>query len=348
VITDKVRDRWFEDVFYDRQIGARLTADQPTLTVEAPQPFAATHIDLIGYVEGSADALQDAQLPVFAVTTTTDQGEIAPLLVTAGDQPGAALADPALDSAIAQHSGAVVAFRDVEQGRQEYRVRLPLPAPTTPTALALQRLDQPLDVVIQAITLYDDRTKMFLPLLPSDRGRFRLVHSGDVKIYENLEVRPRAYLVHQVHSATTPDEALAYLQDDRAVQAGEAAVVEGPVTLNGQSTAADSAQVVKYSAEEVVVQTRSQVEALLVLSDTAHPGWQATVDGVPTAIYTTNVLFRGVRVPAGEHEVRFVYAPVSWRRGLLLSGIALLVWVGLLAVSAYQRLTIRFRHQFRP
>jgi hypothetical protein len=348
VITDKVRDLWFEDVFYDRQLGARLTADQPTLTVEAPQPFAATHIDLIGYVEGSAEALQDAQLPVFAVTTTTDQGEIAPLLVTAGDQPGADLADPALDSATAQSSGALIAFRDVEQGRQEYRVRLPLPAPTTSTALALQRLDQPLDVVIQAITLYDDRTKMFVPLLPSDRGRFRLVHSGDVKIYENLDVRPRAYLVHQVHSATTPDETLAYLLDDHVVQAGQAAVVEADLALNTQPTPDDIAEIVSYGAEEVIVQTRSQAEALLVLSDTAYPGWQATVDGVPTEIYTTNYLFRGVRVPAGEHEVRFVYAPASWRRGLLLSGIALLVWVGLLAVSAYQRLTIRFRHQFRP
>ena len=41
------------------------------------------------------------------------------------------------------------------------------------------------------MTLIDARTGMFTPLLPSDRGRFRLVHSGDVKIYENLDVLPR-------------------------------------------------------------------------------------------------------------------------------------------------------------
>lgn len=348
VITDKVRDLWFEDVFYDRQIGARLTAAQPTLTVEAPHPFAATHIDLIGYVEGSTEILQDAQLPIFALTAATAAESTTPLLVTAGDQPGAALADPTLDSAIAQRSAAVVAFRDVEQGRQEYRVRLALPTPTTPTALQLQRLDQPLDVVIQAITLYDARTKMFVPLLPSDRGRFRLVHSGDVKIYENLDVRPRAYLVHQVHSVTTPDEALAYLLDDRTVQAGQAAVVEADWALNTQPTPDDIAEIVSYGAEEVVIQTRSQAEALLVLSDTAYPGWQATIDGVPTEIYTTNYLFRGVRVPAGEHKVRFVYAPTSWRRGGMLSGIALLCWLGLLGLSAYRALTVRFRHQTMP
>ncbi len=43
--------------------------------------------------------------------------------------------------------------------------------------------------------MVDARTGMFLALLPSDRGRFRLAHSGDVKVYENLDVG-RAYLVH--------------------------------------------------------------------------------------------------------------------------------------------------------
>jgi hypothetical protein len=340
VITDKVRDLWFADLFYDRQIGARLTADQPAVTVEAPQPFAATHIDLIGYVEGSTESLEDAQLPVLAVTAMTDQGTLTPFLVMAGDQPGAALADPALDSAIGQRSGAVVALRDVERSRQAYRIRLALPSPTTPTALALQRLDQPLTVVIEAITLYDARTKMFVPLLPSDRGRFRLVHSGDVKIYENLAVRPRAYLVHQVHAATTPDSALAYLLDDHAVAGGEAAVVEADLTLASQPAADDSATMVKYTAEEVVVQTRSQAEALLVLSDAAYPGWQATVDGAPTEIYTTNYLFRGVRVPAGTHEVRFVYAPTSWHRGVMISGVALLCWIGLLGLVVLRTSTL--------
>ena len=337
VITDKVRDLWFEDVFYDRQIGAHLTATQPTVTVEVSHAFAATHIDLIGYVDGDATALQDGQQPVLTITPVTAQGEEAPLIVTAGDQPGAALADGALDSPAAQRSGAVVALRDVEQGRQEYRVRLPLPAVTTPTAFRLERQAGPLDVVVQALTLYDARTQMFVPLLPSDRGRFRLVHSGDVKIYENLAVRPRTYLVHEVYAADNPTAALAHVRDDAAIQAGQAAVVEGALTLKTTPGAHDTAQLVEYTAERVAVKTHSQEAALLVLSDTAYPGWQATVDGASALIYTTNYLFRGVPVPAGEHVVRFVYAPASWQRGLVVSGIAFLVWIGLLMLSRYTR-----------
>ena len=337
VITDKVRDLWFADVFYDRQIGASLTATQPTIAVEVPHPFAATHVDLIGYVEGDAAALQNAQQPVLTITPVTAQDDGAPLTVTAGDQPGAALADGMLDSPAAHRSGAVVALRDVEQGRQEYRVRLPLPTVTTPTAFRLERLNGPLNVVVQAMTLYDARSKMFVPLLPSDRGRFRLVHSGDVKIYENLAVRPRAYLVHHVYAADSPAAALALVRDNVAIQAGQAAVVEGALTLETTPNAHDTAQFVEYTAERIAVKTNSQEAALLVLSDTTYPGWQATVDGAPAPIYTTNYLFRGVSVPAGEHLVHFVYAPASWQRGLIVSGVALLVWIGLLMLSRYTR-----------
>ena len=41
VITDKVRDLWFEDIYYDRQIGAQLNTNFPQVVIEAPRPFAA-------------------------------------------------------------------------------------------------------------------------------------------------------------------------------------------------------------------------------------------------------------------------------------------------------------------
>ncbi|NJN82589.1 MAG: hypothetical protein HC802_10175 [Caldilineaceae bacterium] len=39
VITDKVRDLWFDGVYYDRQIGAHLSADSPVVEIEVALPF---------------------------------------------------------------------------------------------------------------------------------------------------------------------------------------------------------------------------------------------------------------------------------------------------------------------
>ena len=201
VIADKLRDLWFEDVYYDRQIGLRLTPAAPAAEIAVPQPFEATHLDLIGYVDGepaALAALADENRPVATVTLTGSDGVTETIELTAGGQPGAHFADGALDSPLGVRAGAAVALRDVEGGRQEYRARLPLAAPVTPAAIHLQRVDGPVDLVIQAATLYDERTRMFTALTPSDRGRFELVHGGDVKIYRNLDGLPRAYLAHDV------------------------------------------------------------------------------------------------------------------------------------------------------
>jgi len=341
VITDKVRDLWFEDVYYDRQIGARMAANELNqVTIDVPQPFAATHIGLIGYIDGDPQALATLQaqnVSVATVNVQTVNGTSLPFTLSAGGQPGAALADGALDSALARGSGATIAYRDVENKRQEYGVQLALPQPTQPLSITVQRLATPFDLVIQAVTLVDTRTGMFVPLLPSDRGRFQMVHSGDVKIYENLAGRPRAYLANDVVAADNSQAALAFLQEGKAGLDGRA-VVEGLPSFTTQPAAGDHAEIVAYTPERVEIQTRNTNRALLVLSDSAYPGWTATVDGQPSPIYTTNYLFRGIDLPPGEHTVLFQYQPMSWRRGLWLSATGGLFCLLLLSVNILQRI----------
>ncbi|HXF61721.1 MAG TPA: YfhO family protein [Caldilineaceae bacterium] len=326
VITDKVRDLWFQDIYYDRQIGARLDESRPLIVIESPTPFAATHLHLIATLAGDAAALDGGNRAIATVTVQSEGGDVR-LPIIAGDQPGAQVADEALDSPLAEAVGAQVAYRDVEGGRQEYLVALSLPEPMRPATITVALQDSPLPLMIQAATLVDGRTGMFQPLLPSDRGRFRLVHSGDVKIYENLDVLPRAYLVHSALAA--PDAAsaldrLAALDFDPA----QAAVVEGLDSFTNAAAPGDAATITAYAPERVAVQTRSQAPALLVLGDTAYPGWTATVDGAPAPIHRANALFRGVVVPAGEHTVVFTYRPTRWSWAVGLSALGVLLIAG--------------------
>lgn len=331
VVTDKVRDLWFEDVFYDRQIGADLRSVDGALAVDAPLPFAATHVDLIGYVDGDDTALAAAgdQLAAVATLDVVDvTGQTSRFPLTAGGAPGAHFADGALDSPMAARAGSVVAYRDVEDGRQEYRARIALPAPVPVKELRLTPVVGPLGLVVQAATLYDARTGMFAALLPSDRGRFQLEHSGDVKIYRNLDNLPRAYLARDIAPVADLDEALAVLREG----AGRVTAVEGLSAAVQPAAAGDTAELTAYAPERVSVRTESAGPALLVLSDSFYPGWSATVDGAPAPILATNVIFRGVVVPAGSHEVVFEFAPSGWTAGLWLAALGGLLL--LLALSA--------------
>jgi hypothetical protein len=344
LIADKVADLWFEDVYYDRQIGARLDARNPQVRIDVPRPFAATHLDLIAYVDGEQtelDALIAGTLPVAEVTIEQGNGVTETMVITAGGGPGAQLAGGALDDPMAVASGATVAYQDIDGGRQEYRVRLPLAAPAAPTAINIRGLDDALDVVVQAATLYDARTGMFAALLPSDRGRFALVHSGDVKIYENLDARGRAYLASRVIPAGSADEAASILQE--GIDWPTTAVVEGGQPLSTTAQPGDSAQVVSYAPERVEVRTASAAPAALVLTDAHYPGWHATIDGIPAPIRPANLLFRSVEVPAGTHTVVFTFVPSGWQAGLWLAAAGLLLSAAALCAVGWKQLRRRRR-----
>jgi hypothetical protein len=282
------------------------------LLIETPLRFEATHVDLIGFVEDDISTLGGTVQTVATLEVIDRSGGVQHIDLTAGGGEGAHFADGALDSPLAARSGSVVAFRDVENGRQEYRARLTLAAPTDVQALRITPLKGEAGLIVQAATLYDARTRMFVALLPSDRGRFQLEHSGDVKVYRNLDVLPRAYLAGEMTAVADLEAALALLRD----HAVAVTVVEGALDGAQPAQPADRAEIVEYSPERVRIRTQSAAPALLVLSDSHYPGWSATVDGAPAAIKVVNGLFRGVTTPAGAHEIVFIFEPTGWRLGL--------------------------------
>lgn len=342
LITDKVRDLWFDDVYYDRQIGATLDTARPETTIvvdEAAAGFEATHVDLIAAATAAPEvwaALAGSAVPIAEVEVSEAYGVTATFPLTAGGAAGALLADSGLDSTLAQSSEATVAFRDVDAGKQEYRVRLPLAEPAAPESVQVRLLDDRFAVQVQAATLYDERTGMFAALLPSDRGHFSRVHSGDVKIYANLDLAPRAYVVTQTVAAGDTAQAIELLQAQLAAGPGAApAVVVECMPAVTQTVpvgaAVPTALIERYTAEEVVVRTQGDQGGVLVLSDAFYPGWQAEVDGQPAPICPANVLFRGVPLPAGEHQVVFRYQPSGWRSGWMAAAAG---WLAILILGA--------------
>ncbi len=94
----------------------------------------------------------------------------------------------------------------------------------------------------------------------------------------------------------------------------------------------------------VAVVASADAAVWLVLIDTHYPGWQAVVDGAPTAIERANGAFRAVPLTAGDHEVVFTYRPVSLQLGAAISGVASGGWATLVVLSTYDRK----RHRREP
>ena len=62
----------------------------------------------------------------------------------------------------------------------------------------------------------------------------------------------------------------------------------------------------------------------LVFTDNYYPGWRAYIDGAQTEIFCVNGIFKGIMIPSGEHKVKFVFHPMSYRLGYFLSLLTIL------------------------
>ena len=219
-------------------------------------------------------------------------------------------------------------------GEIYHRARYLLAGPATPTSLTL-RAETPLTVA--AVTLVDTRTGDFVQLTPPPWQR---VLSSDVKIYENADVQPRAFVVHD-WTATGGDwqgteDALALMRDP-AFDPARTAVLTGDVPPSGAVPAGEStARITRYEAERIDVEVEAAETGYLLLTDAFYPGWTATVDGAPAEVVRADVLFRAVHVLAGRSVVTFEYRP-AWLPGALIGGAAAWVLAAVFVVFAMSR-----------
>ncbi|NBU63523.1 MAG: hypothetical protein EBS29_03315 [Chloroflexia bacterium] len=155
------------------------------------------------------------------------------------------------------------------------------------------------------------------PLITKFPG-LRLVHQSDEgSIYENLNVLPRAYFVHQVELFDNVEDAYRRLRDPKFPIHTAVTSIDAVPALDAPQIGEMVPTITSYLATEVRINAQPKSRALLVLSDTNYPGWHVSVDGVEQPIiYTVNGVFRGVVLSAGNHDVRFWYWPKSFAIGL--------------------------------
>lgn len=140
----------------------------------------------------------------------------------------------------------------------------------------------------------------------------------NVYIYKNLNWLPRAYFVPKGVNFANQEDVLGRMLgfDPRR----EVLLLDSPTFSDGGD---GTVEIANYESNEVRLSVNSSKGGFLVLSDTFYPGWKAYVDGGETVIYRANYAYRAVHLDKGEHQVTFVYNPLSFKIGKIISGIAL-------------------------
>ncbi|MDE7382191.1 MAG: YfhO family protein, partial [Muribaculaceae bacterium] len=110
-------------------------------------------------------------------------------------------------------------------------------------------------------------------------------------------------------------------------------------------TPGDTIYETSYAPDKLEYAANSAKGGVAVFSEIYFPwGWEATIDGQPAEIGRVNYVLRGLRVPAGKHNITFVFNPKSLKVANTV-GIVSAVLIYLLCGGAIAVLIIKVRKQ---
>ncbi len=224
-----------------------------------------------------------------------------------------------------------------------YRIQSTCSCPCV-SVLTLRRYDEFMDALLQNTRLLNLAGVKYILTAREEpeewwHNTLRKVYSEEgLNIYENLDVMPRAFLVHQAEVPGSDEAILAHLvdydfdlsssillEDESALARLESMARGSPPTEER-----DEVKIVEYEANRVVIETTSSQAGFLFLSDAYYPGWRARLDGQEETVYRADYLFRAVLVPPGQHIIEFTFDPVAFKMGLAVA----LTTVAVLVIAA--------------
>ncbi len=144
---------------------------------------------------------------------------------------------------------------------------------------------------------------------------------------------PRVFLTNNINLENNPQKILDLIFNPNVNLLTTVILEEKPKELNSsdkiinlsRSSVNSTVNIISYKPEEIIINAKTNIAQMLFLSDNYYPGWKAYVDNKETKIYRADYTFRSVYLPEGRHAVIFKYDPLSFKSGLAISILSVIV-----------------------
>lgn len=151
---------------------------------------------------------------------------------------------------------------------------------------------------------------------------------GRVGVYENKKVLPRAFLACRWQKMDDPKEiirALSLLDNP-----SQKVFVQQDIAFDCQEEKRmGEVKITNYSDGQMSINIDAPAGRILVTGDVFFPGWKVFIDNKIDKVLKVDYALKGVIVPEGKHEVRFIYDPESFKIGLKVSVATLVLLIGI-------------------
>ncbi len=312
IVMDRHRDIWIDGAYYDLAVRTPVSPGQSITLTGVPVKARAS---AIGIAISLADPTR-AGSPVVEVTIADAGGATQRVVINASTD-GRAIA------ASRDSGSAPVIIRNNSDGNVYLnRSRFDTPIDTV-ASITLRVPSDARPVIIGGVTILDEATRTDWPIPAAPGLRFSAL--GDVKVYQNLSVFARAYIVHGI--VPVPDDAAARVALANGLDTRASVAIAGPVTMTppAPAEAGESVETLATTPESMELRVRLNRPGVLIVTEADYPGWTATVDGRAAPVHRANGGFRSVELDAGEHLVAMRYRSTWLSTGMVAAVIGLVL-----------------------
>ncbi len=170
-----------------------------------------------------------------------------------------------------------------------------------------------------------------------ESGLQLLGQQGSAWVYTRPGALPVARLVYDFETIPDPEAAAARVhQSDFDPTATAIVNINPPCAAELAAGEPGTVEIISAEPGHWELATESETPAILLLAETAYPGWEARIDGELVEWFTAYTTVRGVCVPAGSHTVTWEFRPVQYLWGALIS-LAAWVLVGVALIVLWRR-----------
>ncbi len=149
---------------------------------------------------------------------------------------------------------------------------------------------------------------------------------GAVNLHLLSDPRPFALVMYQHYIESSDENAINLLRDPGIDPRRIVILNRDPgVSSTDSDPLTTPAQVTFFAPERITITAETEREGILSVSLVDYPGWRATVNGEAVEIIRAYGVLSAVPVGAGENTVEFVYDPLAYRIGAVISAVT---WIG--------------------
>jgi hypothetical protein len=175
--------------------------------------------------------------------------------------------------------------------------------------------------------------KYVLAIKPINLPGYAYVRDGmaNGKLYENRNSQPRAFLVNNYQVLENDEEFARAFYDPSFDPLSTVFLERVPRRFSELRKAPTmpelkpSVRMLSFENNRIFMEATTPEAAFLFMSEAYYPGWQAYVDGRQEKILRANYVFRAIPLGPGSHKVEVVMAPLSFKIGLAVSVLTIVV-----------------------